>query len=673
MSAKNFILIILAIFFATLSCTEPENFVPGSTNNPSGGESGAVRPPAFAEEADDPSVDQVLTFDYSVLADAGHPRLMLSESDFEDLRYRLGKDKENNKILVKLHSIIISQANKYAAKTSRMSDPTAHEDNVSELLALAYAYHVTGGSRYMTRLRSDIDNILDWPHIGTGDLAIGEQSLAIAIVYDWMYYDLTYDERSGLRKLVTDKGIIPSFSKTSQTYGNTNQIYQGGLMCAALAMYEKNKSTAMEKIEKGLITHRAMLEKALTDGGYPEGASYWGYGMTYQVALFQSLLNIFGHTGGLMEIQGVMDSGKYALMVHGANNTTFSYNDGGSTNDSALFPSWWYAAQKQDPTLVYGEYELFNNGIYSQKYSRLTPLIPAFLKSYNPDQVVSSKPDDMVWTCNGEMPLCIVRRGWNYDKTDYYLGIKGGDCNTWETMTTSHGHMDAGSFVFEAEGVRWSDDVMRPSYSPWFSALKNAGSRSGDTVQMGLRWSTFNVNALCHSTIVSYTNDGTISKLHPTDFNVDGKATILGITDDAYGKGAELDMSAPLKGQVKNAARSIILLADGTLQVTDRITALEDKDSIMEWRMLTQSTGNITSSGIELTSIKNTKQKRTLSVATDDPSVTLTYSMLNPVLPKDWTGFTYIQKINDRKIASWKATVPKGETVTFTTTLRQVD
>ena len=80
----------------------------------------------------------------------------------------------------------------------------------------------------------------------------------------------------------------------------------------------------------------------------------------------------------------------------------------------------------------------------------------------------------------------------------------------------------------------------------------------------------------------------------------------------------------------------------------------------------------INSSGIELTGVKDTKKKRALSASCSNTGVGITYKVINPVIPSDWTGFTYIQTINDRKIASWKATVPKGTTVTFTTTLKKI-
>ena len=156
-----------------------------------------------------------------------------------------------------------------------MNDPSSHEDNVSELLTLAYAYRVTGSSKYFTRLNDDVNNILKWSKISGGELGTGEHSFAIAIVYDWLYYDLTYDQRVGLRKFLVNKAIVPSMSFDFRKFwGNWNQVGNGGVMCAALATYEKNKLAAYDAIEAGVVDNKTTLQKILVGGGYPEGIGF---------------------------------------------------------------------------------------------------------------------------------------------------------------------------------------------------------------------------------------------------------------------------------------------------------------------------------------------------------------------------------------------------------------
>lgn len=66
-------------------------------------------------------------------------------------------------------------------------------------------------------------------------------------------------------------------------------------------------------------------------------------------------------------------------------------------------------------------------------------------------------PVSKIWTGHGKVPVALIRTGW--DKGEgFYVGIKGG------TASANHAHMDAGSFVFEAQGVRWAQDLGMQEY-----------------------------------------------------------------------------------------------------------------------------------------------------------------------------------------------------------------
>ena len=118
----------------------------------------------------------------------------------------------------------------------------------------------------------------------------------------------------------------------------------------------------------------------------------------------------------------------------------------------------------------------------------------------------------------------------------------------------------------------------------------------------------------------------------------------------------------------KSATRTILLLKDGTLEITDVIEALPEMDCPIEWRMLTKAKAEVDSDKINITKGDKT---RTLEVKVSDEGIDPVYRVLPPTVPESWTGFTYCQKIKGRDIATWSATVPAGKTVTFVTTLRK--
>lgn len=676
---------VFVLLWLPASCGKPANTVDDGGDEPGTEVIDPVDPgtdpepadphPGFEEEMDDAAADVNRSFDYSVLAKAGHPRLLMGEADFAALKTRVSSQRFSNPVLYKLHSVVVNKANDIVASGEELTDPASHEKVVEHLLALSYAYRMTGKATLLAKARTDLRKVCSWTDWNSSSaLSFGEICQAVAIAYDWLYYDLSLEERTKAHKAMVSNAIKKSTSNGyRQCIGNWNQVVNAGVMLAALAIYEKDKAVAVNNIEAGLVDNKKVLQIVYAGGGgYPEGSNYWEYGTGNEVILLQSLERIFGHTAGLKEVPGFLQSGQFALFSHGTDNTSFSFNDGGSTVDNPLTGSWWFAAQNDDPSLVFAEKHLLDAGKYSSSYARRMALVPCFLKDYPIDSKTIAPPERTIWHCDGQIPLGIIRHGWNYDASDVYLCVKGGHADTWASMNTSHGHMDAGSFVFEAEGQRWSDDIMRPSYSAWFDALKAAGSRSGDTSQKGLRWDTFRVNNLCHSTISAYANDGSVAnKLHPSDQWVSGQADIVSVIDEPSRQGFTLDLSAPMKGQVKSARRTVLLVEGSVLQVVDEIEALPGLDCPLEWRMLSISKASVSADKLVLTSLANASVTRELTVTSSDASVSPSYTTWSTVRPSSWTARSWDPSITNRVIAGWKVTLPAGRKVTFTTTFRR--
>ena len=67
-----------------------------------------------------------------------------------------------------------------------------------------------------------------------------------------------------------------------------------------------------------------------------------------------------------------------------------------------------------------------------------------------------------------------------------FVGFKGG------FNTADHAHLDIGSFVFDANGVRWAADLGRDNYDiPGY----------WDTPEGGGRWKIFRLNNFSHNTL----------------------------------------------------------------------------------------------------------------------------------------------------------------------------
>ena len=309
----------------------------GETDTPSGD-----IPEGFEEEPDDPVSDFNITFDYSVLARAGHPRLLIDKEGFEDLKTKVTTGRFTYKTLYKLHQEVLSRARQIVSSDRRFTGASDHYTIVDNLLSCAYAYRMTGQSAYLVKAKGDLATVCGYANWVPSGLSVGEISLAVAIAYDWLYYDLGLEERTVIHNAMVDKGIRQVYSKNmSSSIGNWNSIILGGAACASLAVYEKDKEISVKQIEKAVEENKIAMKGIYSpDGNYAEGCGYWEYGTGFEVCFLTSLQDIFGHTAGLMEVPGFMESGKYALYTHGTMNTQFSYCDGGGTTDSPFLTSW---------------------------------------------------------------------------------------------------------------------------------------------------------------------------------------------------------------------------------------------------------------------------------------------------------------------------------------------
>ena len=643
-------------------------------------------PEGFEEDADDTKQDPKLTLDYSLLPKAGHPRLLTDAQGFRDLKEKVTTGRFKNKTLYKLHSEVLARASKILSADKTFSTADDHYIIVDNLLCCAYAYKLTGQAAYLAKVKMDMAKVCALSNWNPSGLSIGEISLAMGLVYDWLYYDLTLTERKNARNAMITKAIKPMYNNTNnvQIVGNWNQINLGGVSVASMAVYEKDKTWTVNQIEKALKGNLAGVTGIYSpDGNYAEGLGYWEYGGSFQACFLSALKGIFGHTAGIAEVPGFMNSGEYVMYMHGTMNTTFTYNDGGGTNDPILLTSWWFAAQNDNPGLIYCEkrrlddpndpsYKNTSTTTSELPYRLLAPFV-VMLRNFDMDSRPVNPPTRQVWSGKGEKPVVMVRHGWNFDDKDVFLGIVGGLADAWETSRTAHGHMDAGSFVFEAEGVRWSDDLMRPGYGAWYEALRKSESPRKYTAQEGVMWDTFTISNLCHSTIVSYANDGSVKgKLHSSDYNVDGFASLERVIDAGGRQGGVFNLTAPMKGQVKKAIRTVELVNGTDMVITDEITALDGIDCPLDWRMLSISSSSVKEGGITLTKDGKT---RTLSVTSSDASVAPAYKTWKTETPSgdNWGKYLkgYTVSISGRTIAGWSATVPAGKTVTFVTTLKK--
>lgn len=266
------------------------------------------------------------------------------------------------------------------------------------------------------------------------------------------------------------------------------------------------------------------MDSYLPDGAYPEGYSYWGYGTGFEVTMLAAMESALGTDFGLSEHAGFMRSPYFMLYMTAPSGWCYNFCDSGK-KISLNHGMFWFAAKTNNPSLVWYEYSYLNNFKAHAGEDRLLPNLLIFSKDMNYENMKAPKGN--FWFSKGKKPLFIYKGGWE-NKDDTYLGVVGG------SASIPHGHMDAGSFVYEKNGIRWSIDLGLQSYY----TLEKEGVDLWNKAQNGQRWDVFRLGNTAHSTIT----------INGEKHLVDGNVSIIETyqTDDC--KGARLDMS-PLYGK----------------------------------------------------------------------------------------------------------------------------
>jgi oligo-alginate lyase len=199
---------------------------------------------------------------------------------------------------------------------------------------------------------------------------------------------------------------------------------------------------------------------------------------------------------------------------------------------------------------------------------------------WNPELSVLSKSNirPLHCTAGGHMPLAVMRSSWN-DSLATYVAIKGG------TPNNSHGHMDAGSFIFEANGVRWALDLGAESYDKMRAAKLDLWNYS----QNSNRWETFRTGPESHN-ILRFNNERQ---------EISGLAEILELPDENGSMGNMVDLSSTYKTQVEKVSRTIKLYPDRSITIQDEWTT--GKESVIaSFQWLTEANASICTFGVLL-------------------------------------------------------------------------
>ena len=456
-------------------------------------------------------------------------------------------------------------------------------DLLHRISMLAMVYRIEKDPRMLARINEEVIAACNFPTWNPKHfLDVGEMSLGIALAVDWVGKDLPASTVKLAKNALIEKGIKPSWPENGEdpnwAYGhnNWNQVCNGGMVAAAIVVAQEAPELAAKTIYRAIDGMANALDQYGPDGVYPEGATYWRYGTSFSVVTASIFESAFGTDFGILEYPGFKESALFRVLSDSPMGLFYNFGDcGDNSGENGDITLAWFASKTGNKTFF--EKDKFMRPYEEMgKLSRLMGPALVWIAQYE-EKSETSVP--AAWAGNGPNPVVFFTGGDN-DPNKFYFGGKGGRGNI------SHGNMDAGSFVFELDGVRWSMDLGKNKH---YGVIERTGFNLWERCQDCERWKLINKNNFGHSTLT--VND----QLHI----VDGKASIVDFKDGAFPE-AILDMSPVFEGQLKSVTRRFKKSGPRSLLIEDDIVLSENTDRLT-WQLITQADVEIVDGGAILT------------------------------------------------------------------------
>ena len=527
-----------------------------------------------------------------------HPRILMLRGEEDAIKKTISADQT----WMKLQQAILAESDQLisVAPVERIQVGRRllgkSREALRRLFFLSYAYRMTREQKYFQRAEKEllaISGFSDWnpSHF----LDVGEMTMAAAIGYDWLYDNLSPASRAIIKEAILKKGLEPSLDPKHNGWlkaeHNWNQVCNAGMTYGAMAIYEDQPELSKQIINRAIESIVLPMKDYAPEGAYPEGYGYWGYGTSFNVMFLSAVEKLFGKDFGLTQMPGFLETAGYMENMTGPTGKPFNYSDAGP--NSGLHPAmFWFAAKVKDPSLLWVERGyLMDKSPAAHINNRLLPAIMLWSGGIGINTI--QPPKSTTWVGKGKSPVAMMRTNWT-DTNAIYVGLKAG------SVSVNHAHMDIGSFVMDADGVRWAMDFGMQEYE----SLESKGIKLFGRTQDAQRWTVFRLTNLVHNTLA-------VNNQHQ---RVDGYAPITSSSSAPSFMNAITDMTEVYKGSVAKANRGIAIVDKNYVVVRDEIETLNSETTI-RWTMLTPADVKI--SGINKAEL--TKNGKTLILQVESP------------------------------------------------------
>lgn len=412
---------------------------------------------------------------------AEHPRILAHAEDFDRVAKLVKTDPLARRWYAQLkeeaRQLIDEPTAVYELRDGRRLLYVSREV-LDRVTTLGLLHRIEPDKAYLDRIWADMQAAASFDHWNPSHfLDVAEMGFAFALAYDWLYDDWTEAQRKTLRDAMVRHAIKPALKAYDQkvwwtrTAINWNQVCNGGLICAALAVGDHESELVEQMLERSINALPKSMKRYAPDGGYDEGPGYWAFGTIYNVFAIAALESALGNDFGLAEQPGFNLTGNFPIHMTGPTGRVYNFGDGGEKKYAS--PAMFYLANR------------FEQPYYTDFAAERTRASAFSLLWYDPTHLRHRFEPLPLGAVFHSADVASMRSSWGDDAM--FVAAKGG----W--IGFGHSQMDLGSFILESQGVRWLVDLGKDGYNipGYFEADKG-----------GRRWDFYVNRAEGHNTLV---------------------------------------------------------------------------------------------------------------------------------------------------------------------------
>ncbi len=315
-----------------------------------------------------------------------HPRLHLTDADLATFKVAMqAENQAGDPTRLRLQQYILKTADLIVQQPAGipLADPNFDKaDRIAQkriiFCAMAYRLSQPGGvkaaagsvargyaRRALDEMQYYCDQLTDWS-LPNGPFSVADLGHGFALGYDWLYVEMTSQERTAMARVMFERGLLPYaakgainpsthafepvrdasglivFDDFSTSWANGAQVHNAGCLAVAFAMGNELPDAALYAARVIDRAPSALLVSAGEygpDGAYGEGPGYWSYGTENYMAAIGMLRSAVTDTAfqasrvdPLEQVPGLNKTAYFRYNLRSAGGPNFSFAD--SANDS---------------------------------------------------------------------------------------------------------------------------------------------------------------------------------------------------------------------------------------------------------------------------------------------------------------------------------------------------